>query len=1006
MATITTDTFLDSAARTAGEAMTINGGRLTVRTDTRRHANAPASMNGSLGSVSISATLGGEYVIDGRNVRWLEFSGGGGTVPAIGASITQGGVSGYLLGVWTDYSSAPLAAGAGMPSTGYLKFREVTGGTYSAGALTGITASAVGADVLGWIEVVHDQAAAFTVPRLGKMTVRGGWFELGVTSGTAQQVVQVPTNGGGAGTRVPAVWIETAPASGVFEQYPAVFATYWLAANFDADDRSKFVQNMGSGQIRIGGDGTTAFGYVPPAGCRIRIPNVLGRQCTTAARATNAAPNATLGTRPDWVTTSAGDIDLEYLAADWYHIFASAYRVRIVHCATMDNVAISNVASPLEIEDYVVGGLNQAAGLLAITNCSLGGVLTDVTVFRGESASNGHCLSLTGVSNIELTRVRAGVITYARSSGAAVLSQCRNVLVQSCTLFAVPLSIVTCANVRVESHTDVDRIKGTTIATNPQYAVVCTVSCDNIVVDGLSLGGYTNVHPYSGLFNASNCSNLTFRNAGTQASPIGGATNAPAYVFLDSGNNDGVRVQRCALTATRTGVYLLVNTSKNITVENCYGTTGAVVTAGINSLARGIRATSNSTTGSASVYGTHWFDMFDGDTTGRIWLALNEPTASTADQIQTTFGAGAGFTSGGQVSMPNAGDELIATMPYFAVGHTGLANAALTVTGTNPGNFTIEYAIDTGDGFGTYQLATGANLSAETVSAVDGFRLRLRITTATANATNALTYVRLTTTTTLAAQQGNLYPLDYANISLSGLEAGSRVQLYDVTNDEELFNETTATGNVVYSAPFSGTFTLRVRAMYADDTSAKKWVEFSESVGASGLTRAIAQEDDAVYAANGIDGATVAGITISDGPMLVSVNTGTVSWPEIYAYETHWLTTEEGIRDEARFIEAVDPANYRLSEFRVRNTGAGPLVITGGYGVDADSGAAIDVIDTTGGTVIASPEHVVAYATSGGAGPTAGSIATAVRSAIAPDLTVINDGVQLASLLVPHTTGL
>ncbi|MDZ7906175.1 MAG: hypothetical protein U5N55_10680 [Cypionkella sp.] len=165
MATITTNTFLDGGvARTAGEAWICNGGRLTIRTDSRWHANAPASMTGSLGSVAISATLGGGYTIDGRNVRWMAYSGGSGSVPAIGTTITQGGVSGYLLGVWASLTSAPTAVGAAVPGSGFLKFREVTGGPYAAGALTGIGATASGPDVVGWIEVVHDQAAAITVP--------------------------------------------------------------------------------------------------------------------------------------------------------------------------------------------------------------------------------------------------------------------------------------------------------------------------------------------------------------------------------------------------------------------------------------------------------------------------------------------------------------------------------------------------------------------------------------------------------------------------------------------------------------------------------------------------------------------------------------------------------------------------------------------------------------------------------------------------------------------------
>ena len=142
MATFTTDAFLDSGvARTAGEVHTFNGGTLTVRTDTRWHANAPASMTGSFGGNSvISATLGGGLVLDARNVRWMPYTGGGGTVPAIGTTVTRGGVTGYLLGVWDSLTAAPTAVGAAMPATGFLKFREVTGGPFTAGALTGITA--------------------------------------------------------------------------------------------------------------------------------------------------------------------------------------------------------------------------------------------------------------------------------------------------------------------------------------------------------------------------------------------------------------------------------------------------------------------------------------------------------------------------------------------------------------------------------------------------------------------------------------------------------------------------------------------------------------------------------------------------------------------------------------------------------------------------------------------------------------------------------------------------
>lgn len=267
MATITTDTYLDGGtARTAGEAWTCNGGKLTIRSDTRWHANAPASMTGTLGAVTVSATLGGGVLIDGRNVRWLPYDTGTGNVPAIGTTITQGGVSGYLLGVWDTITSAPTAVGAAMPANGFIKFREVTDGPFTTGALTGIGASATGPDVTGWIEVVQDNSVTNTISRKGSgHVVRGDWFYLDDTTGTRAQVLQVPTNGGGSGTTAPGVWIETGVGTDEYEYWPALSSQTagngWLYTHLgmptgESDVRQKFVKGLGSGQLQIGDTST------------------------------------------------------------------------------------------------------------------------------------------------------------------------------------------------------------------------------------------------------------------------------------------------------------------------------------------------------------------------------------------------------------------------------------------------------------------------------------------------------------------------------------------------------------------------------------------------------------------------------------------------------------------------------------------------------------------------------------------------------------------------------
>lgn len=1016
MATITSNTFLDGGvARTAGEAWTMNGGVLTVRTDTRVHANAPASMLGSIGATTISATLGGGVLIDGRNVRWMPYNSGSGNVPAIGTLVTQGGVSGYLLGVWASLTSAPTAVGAAMPATGFLKFREVTGGAYSAGALTNIGASAVSPDVVGWIEVVQDQAVANTVPRLGYFRTRGDWFYLDDTTGAAGQVLQVPTNGGGAGTHVPAVWIETGVGTNVYEIYPAVEATYYLAANLSTDVRSKFVQTIGTGQIRIGRDAAVAAaGYVPPAGCRVRIPNVLGRQTSAANRALNLVPNATLATRPDFTTTSAGEIDFEYFMNDWYHLFTAPYKVRMVNCATFDIHTTSNEASPTELDNYCVGVYTGTSITLTGTNNPLGGTITDCAFPRGAAAANGHSISMTGCSGHEFDNVSSGVIAYARNTGAVVFSQCRNMTFNDFVNYCATFSPSTCANFNITNFTYIDRLLGTTIATTSKYAIAAAISCDNIFVDGISFGSVADVNPYAAVVNASNCTNLTFRNAGTQATPLDcHATNSPNYIFVDSGNNDGVRFQRIYLETVRANLFTAVNTSKNFLMENIHVPVGTVQTVLNDTLLKGVRAAANSVAGAAAVYGTHWFDMFTSNTAGRIWLAFNEPTAFSADQYQAmSLGAGAGFTSAGQIVMPNLGDQIIFTMPYFVIGHTALANIAPTITGTNTGNFTFEYDIDTGSGFsGTYKTLNATNLSGETVSPTDGFKLRYRITVATANAANALTYICINTVSTLVAQTAGLYPMDLTTISLTGLVAGSRVQLYDVTNATEIYNAVVNGSSLSYSTPYVADFDCRVRVMKQSGVTAYEILEFTQLVGIDGFTRAVAQEIDVVYGLNGIDGSTVTGITIDDAALLVEIDTGVLSWADIYAYETYWLYTEQGIRDETRFIEAIDPANYILTDFKIKNVSfpTAPLTIVDGWGRDSVTGETVTLIDTTGGTIFSNPDLVIAYATSGGGGgasaadvwsystrtltsgsaPSAATVAAAVRTELTTELATI-----------------
>ena len=308
-------------------------------------------------------------------------------------------------------------------------------------------------------------------------------------------------------------------------------------------------------------------------------------------------------------------------------------------------------------------------------------------------------------------------------------------------------------------------------------------------------------------------------------------------------------------------------------------------------------------------------------------------------------------------------------MPYFAIGHTAFDNSAPVLTGANTGNFSYEYDIDTGTGFSAvYKTLNAANLITETLVPATGFRLRYRITTVTAIPTNALTYIRVTTDSTSVAQEAALYPLDTSTISLSGLRAGSRVQIYDSTNLVELFNEVVAGTTLSYAAPFVADYTARIRVMYATAATADIFNELSDLVTITGLSRSIIPKIDTVYVANAIDGFSVTDITIVDNLFLVEIDTPTLSWSTIYAYGVSWLFSAEGIRDEGQFVEALDQANYVFTDFKIKNVSAPsvPLSITNGWGRDSVTGLTVTMIDNTGGAIFSSPDLVIPFSSGSG----------------------------------------
>jgi hypothetical protein len=220
-------------------------------------------------------------------------------------------------------------------------------------------------------------------------------------------------------------------------------------------------------------------------------------------------------------------------------------------------------------------------------------------------------------------------------------------------------------------------------------------------------------------------------------------------------------------------------------------------------------------------------------------------------------------------------------------------------------------------------------------------------------------------------------------VKLSGLVAGTRVQLWDVAANLELYNGVPG-ATLNFPITWTTNKSIRIRAMYADATTAKIFYETTATLYNTGLNLTINQVTDTVYAANAVNGALVTGIIISDTLMLIEVAGGSITWAQIYAYETYWLTTAAGITDFARIIDAVDSANYILTGFKIKNVSSPstPLVITGGYGRDSVTGQAGTLIDNTGGTIFCSPDNVISVAP--------GITTAQIRTELTPELALID----------------
>lgn len=778
-----------------GEAITVNGGALTIDSDVRWNQNAAV-----FGSITVSATLGGSVLFEGRNVWELPFTASSGNVPtqnALGSNGVTGGTSGAtgeLLRVWGS-GLEPLASGGAMPVSGWVKLRSKTG-NFQAGEVValpgGATITISGAGKRSWLHIVGAEAGAITIPRLADVKWRGEWYELGTTNGADDQTFQFPV-----ADLCPAIWIEkyagayAALGEAGLEPWLNAATRWGTATAFVAQDvRGKyFGQVAATGVITIARRSSNACGFKPAPGLKVFVPNLILGNSTSANWAANTI-NATLATRYDTTTNQGGVFDMDGVCCNWYINLTTPSAVTLRRLGALDSVVWATPASA-PVMDTVAVGLSSGTSYSAISvSGSNDGVqMTRVRCVRENQGAPFVATDVYGFGadevQFELFAATGSTTRTGTSPAAMVLTRCTEIDIQGIALIGAKGNLSACGPGLIRGTQYADNMIGETV-TGFAMAAFDLSNCIDVVANGYeNYGAIPNVHPYNYLMLASAGSQgCEIANVGTPSAPVNlGSANKCAGVM------SVLAVKR--MTARRT--YVTNNRLEPIAINNNTGVVEAINVWGDPAVAQVIDANDVvargckwgvSAAGQTAVYGTHWQDQFTSDTAGAITIAANEPTAATAGQCVTSLAPGSGFTSAGGLSMTTVGDSVTWTMSYAALGHTALASAAPTITGTNVANHAIEFQADTGSGWSTWAALTGANLAAVgAINPATGIRLKVRATVITASASNLLTNIRIDTVTDATSQQIQ-YPLPGVQTTLVAQVplTGAEVRVYDLDN--------------------------------------------------------------------------------------------------------------------------------------------------------------------------------------------------------------------------------
>jgi hypothetical protein len=1043
--TITNSTFTYNSSALAGfvnnDLIFLRNSNLIIDSDNRW------GYNGSVFSrLVIEGAYGGSILIDGRNVWEIPFSSSSGTVPILSAientpeSIgTTSGAYGKLLGVWNNTDYEPISSTNGnikpLPSSGWIKLKSKTGNFIPNEQIqlsNGSTITISSSGKRSWINVVGKAGGYYDhQTTIGTLSTKGDWYYLNeTTNGQYNQVIKVPVK-----DNINGVWIETNPNS---EQYMPWHnaATSWgllnvtnvLSSGFIYGELSAngriFNSSLENGTITIAYSGVDGkFGYLPPANCKIRVPNIFlsssgnGTGTPTASAATGSySQNIVANSYDDMFYRRSGTrtANFENCNSNWSYnangagidfiLRNSAVHAKMNYGAT-DNIVIDNViASPYK--GYTAYNYDNSTSCLAIynaKNCKLNNV--SILAVNGSTygvlGNSSVPFYINDCENIEIKNCFSMIPNAGRELryNIQVARNTGTFLIQNFSyLGAHGMSLTNTNNTTIYNTKGKQFVNGILDVTATGRILFNLNNCNNTFIDGVyqltelnnsvkNSSGIPTGDPSITLYAYNLTNNVELRNVGTQTNPLtsfSASTNNGSFGVLDIYDATNIKIRNMHIVARKliadigTSGQSKGTLADTILMENCYlypssfGRSGEIPNYK-NCTIRGTlvaAVTGNTSIPQGDVGGVHFKDIFYSDSNGLLYLMANVPTDLTSNYVAVDLipnGTNkSGFLGDSMITLCNVGDSITWEMPYYMLGHTGFRNVQPTIRGTNVTNLSAAFQYDnTKNGYNNNWLTLNAqNLSAISIDPTIGIKMKIRVTS-TANVVNTIfNYLYIETNTNSISQQIR-YPLPKTNKgTITNLITNSRVQIYNETTGQELYNVIhQESGDLIYDynngEEISIGDIIRIRVTYINGTTAKLRHEVKAVASPTGFTAFADQEDDVIYNLHAINGSTITEFTADYPTIQVDINDPdqTTSIPRLYAWWVANEYTEQGIRNYYEGLIAEDVANYKIItdvvDLKLDNTRNVGVVFEGDYRLYRDDGD-IPIVTTTsgGGSVI------------------------------------------------------